>query len=766
MVKLLTFKGLFPQLNAHNLPEDAATVAQNVKLLAGSLKSWKNLLDTNTPTKAGTKTSIFFYDNAYWLAWTEDVNVAKSPIANDTYKRLYWTGQGVPKMAPSTAIINGGTDYPNASYTLGIPAPTPAPVVSVKQPPEDGTAAIPVTVVARSTAGVVTLTSMAHGLDDGSWFALKIVGTGFSSLGNKLFNITVVDANSYTLDDINSVASKAITAITKANPGIVTSKSHGLLTGDTIKIAANGMTQIHGWEGQITVVTANTFKLGLSPTFLSTVGYSTFTSGSWELVSRTVSYSAQTITALTAASPARVTCAAHGKATGDRIKITISAGMTELNDWEGTITKIDANRFTLDDVNSTAYGAFTAGTFQEVCGWLIEIDELEVEGRAYVYTYVSAYGEEGPPSEASVTIETLPGQTVNLSGLSGAPAGSYNITTKNVYRTNTGSSSTEYQFVASVPVAQDTYSDTILSAALGEVLLSTLWDPPPSDLKGLIDLPNGSLAGYSGNEVCVSVPYQPHAWPVNQRYPMSAQIMGLGAYGNNVLIPTKDRPYVCVLGDVANLQPEKLENGYACVSKRGVVDIGYAVAYPSTVGLVVVGVNGINLVTEGILDKDAWKALNPETLSAYFYGGFYFGFTSNATFIINLSTGDYVNLTTPAATGGFHDPSDGSLYLITAGVIQKWDAGTGNISYVWESRPFTAPKPANPSCAQVFAESYPATFKLYADGVLKHTQTVANRKPFRLPAKYLAEDFRVRIEGTAEVYHVAFAESMEELRQS
>lgn len=68
-----------------------------------------------------------------------------------------------------------------------------------------------------------------------------------------------------------------------------------------------------------------------------------------------------TITAITKANPAVVTETAHGKATGDVVRILGALGMTEVNNRAFVIEKIDANSYRLLDVNSTDYGTYTSG---------------------------------------------------------------------------------------------------------------------------------------------------------------------------------------------------------------------------------------------------------------------------------------------------------------------------------------------------------------------------------------------------------------------
>jgi Ubiquitin-activating enzyme E1 FCCH domain len=58
-----------------------------------------------------------------------------------------------------------------------------------------------------------------------------------------------------------------ITGATNANPGVITSTAHGLTTGDQITISGvQGMTQLNGNTYTVTVVTVNTFSIGVNTT--------------------------------------------------------------------------------------------------------------------------------------------------------------------------------------------------------------------------------------------------------------------------------------------------------------------------------------------------------------------------------------------------------------------------------------------------------------------------------------------------------------------
>jgi hypothetical protein len=109
------------------------------------------------------------------------------------------------------------------------------------------------------------------------------------------------------------------------------------------------------------------------------------------------------------------------------------------------------------------------------------------------------------------------------------------------------------------------------------------------------------------------------------------------------------------------------------------------------------------------------------------------------------------------------DELQDALYVLDGVNVQKFDAGAAK-TVTFKSKLFHQPAPiVGFACAKVIAESFPVTFNLYADGVLKHTQTVANAQPFRLPSGYRAQDFQIEVSTTGAVQLMAMAGSMREL---
>lgn len=141
------FKGVAPRITPRQLPDNMAQSCANVNFKHGSLVPRKANTAVLTLPKSGTIKTVHRFgqdvssDTQYWFHWaTEGVNVVRGPVSGDVQERTYWTGDGVPKVTDSSIALTGGTQYPMASYTLGIPAPEAAPTAVVGGTPESATA--------------------------------------------------------------------------------------------------------------------------------------------------------------------------------------------------------------------------------------------------------------------------------------------------------------------------------------------------------------------------------------------------------------------------------------------------------------------------------------------------------------------------------------------------------------------------------------------------------------------------------------------------
>ena len=436
----------------------------------------------------------------------------------------------------------------------------------------------------------------------------------------------------------------------------------------------------------------------------------------------------------------------------------------------------------------------------------------------YVFTYVTGFGEEGPPSVATDTIDVTDtqtdgstNQTVTLSNLPAAPSPNTNFATGHkmrIYRSNTGSNTTAFQFVGESTNFGGNFTDSLDGDELGEVIPSTYWIGPPDDdnttypegqMKGLVAMPNGIFTGFAGRRLCFSEPYLPHAWPVSYRITTEDNIVALSMAGNTLLVATEGNPYVVGGVDPSSMQAVRLEAAQACVSKKSMVDMGDYAMYASPDGLVAVAGNQVELVTEQLIDPKDWlSTYNPTTIQGFLHEGTYVGFHSVGTndragFMFDPRRGKnaFTTLTVTSTTdprGGYYDPQDGQLYLIdttaTNRKIQKFQGSNTLSTLKWKSKKFVTPSPTSMAWVSVTAEGYPFTVSVWADGTLIYagtvtessgTKTLAVSTPsgisnstiyesvMRLPSN-VAKEWEVQIESQFNINELCLAESIDEIR--
>lgn len=391
-------------------------------------------------------------------------------------------------------------------------------------------------------------------------------------------------------------------------------------------------------------------------------------------------------------------------------------------------------------------------------------DPSILETRVYTYTNVSkeaGFEKESAPAPASLPVDVSVGQDVELSGFAPVPAG-YNVTHRRIYRSVSG----VFLFVAEILSSASTFTDDVSAEDLAEELPSLTWQPPPEDLKGIINLPNGMAAGFVGRDVYFCESFRPYAWPEQYVLTVDYPIVGLGRMDTTLVVLTTGVPYFIQGSAPDAMIVVKSDIEQACVSKRSIVSAGNAVIYASPDGLVMLSPSGSTLVTEQSFTRAQWlDNFAPNTIHAYQHDRKYIAFYDDGTksggFIFDMATGQimthdvYVN-------AAYTDLVRDKMFIANdSKQVRVWEDGTP-LQYMWKSKLFGLPRDTFFSCAQVEAEAYPITANYYVEGVLKFTKIVVNREPFRLPV-LVGKDWEVEVTGTGEVFSIVMAQSMAEL---
>jgi len=351
------------------------------------------------------------------------------------------------------------------------------------------------------------------------------------------------------------------------------------------------------------------------------------------------------------------------------------------------------------------------------------------EFRAYVYTYVSRYGEETGPIKTLLSTAVYNTGDVIIEDFTQPPAGfglrstvDGEIPYVRVYRTNSSVTGAEFQYVGEFNATThtfgtDTFTDDVDDADLGEVLPTELYEGIPAGIKGLIGLTNGIFAGFVGNSVYYSEQYLPHAWPDEYAMTFDYNVVALGSFGTTLVVLTEGVAYLITGETPATLRKQRVPGFYPCVSKRSTVSTVGGVIYASNEGLIKINYDGPTVVTFKYLTPVEWNEYTPTTLhGGYFNGKYFASVNTDETFMLDMENDTFTTVNEFYHT--FYRSKDSGAFFkvftnpITSAVaIEEWEGDLFNFMYyTWKSKRFLLPMDMGFTCAQVEVDS-----ETYAD---------------------------------------------------
>ena len=382
----------------------------------------------------------------------------------------------------------------------------------------------------------------------------------------------------------------------------------------------------------------------------------------------------------------------------------------------------------------------------------------DIESRSYVYCYVRQWSDgtidvgksSGPLKNSSdrsrYTVDVRPGQVVDMSIVdpithaNGIGAGINKIY---IYRSEvTSAGQALYSYVdqfdvntnrvtnnpAAVWVSNGSYykySDSKPNTSLGEACPSIYWDAPVTGLKGLVSLQNGLFAAYKDSTIYVSDWNAPHAWPYEHTVTIDYPIVGLGSFGNTIVVCTEAAPVLITVTDPTKPTTRAIQENCPCVSAGSIVSTRNGVIFASTNGLVLINSASPTFITEKIITQDEWLPLHPESLQAAFLDNTYYGFFTNPTekaagFLFDLDSYTYSTVYNSIVSSGmvyttqltkivYNDVEQSQLYVCyplenkTQYSLNSFGTDSRiNKSFRWRSKVNVSPQGLfTLSCAQV-----------------------------------------------------------------
>ncbi|HEX6825731.1 MAG TPA: hypothetical protein VF077_05375 [Nitrospiraceae bacterium] len=456
--------------------------------------------------------------------------------------------------------------------------------------------------------------------------------------------------------------------------------------------------------------------------------------------------------------------------------------------------------------------------------WTDLIGSSVFAARGYLYTWVTEYGEEGPPSEVSVVNGWSNGVwTISLYTPTPENMGvDRNITKTRIYRTVSDQYGRgSYFLVAEIPVTQATYVDTIGDdvVSLNSQLTSLYWTGPPADLKAMIPFPNGITVGFKANEVWFSEAYRPHAWPPNYVLTTEFPIVGIGVCGQSIVVCTQGSPYLVTGINPASMALTKINLPEPCIHRGSIVSTDTTVLYVSQNGLIQISQTGAGgNVTEGWISRERWQDLVPQKqiravkhATSYFAFGCMIDYDSSVAkigFTVELSNEDQTSFTIWPQPGGHRlgfsrlnspngfdienmllDAWTGVGLLIQDGWVYYYDFTDLNptiVPYKWRSKTFqqmarknfqamrvwfSVPESTPPQIARdvshpqltLGANQY-GVIRVYVDGDLWTTRELrSSGELLRIFSGIKGEQWQFEVEGRVNVSNLQIATSVKEL---
>lgn len=398
---------------------------------------------------------------------------------------------------------------------------------------------------------------------------------------------------------------------------------------------------------------------------------------------------------------------------------------------------------------------------------------------AYVYTYVTDWGEEGAPSAPSntVTIVASDSNSLDVTNVLSPTGVNTNIVSARLYRVNVGDEAGEYQFVKEVDIATAVasgFNDNVNAFDLGEVISTEDFDNPPDNLTGIIQYSNGMYCAYVNNDIYFNEPFFPYAWPSKYRNNLPQTCKGLGSMGGSILVTTDGYPTLLNGSHPANMIATTLPYNKPNTSSRSVVSSKFGVTYSSPEGLFLIDNDTGTLLTDEIFSEEQWNTYDLDNLVGVFHNDKYYGFFdgSSAGIIYDFNNPDGIttfNITDYTYKYGYTDGT--YLYVLVTNnttqldEIHSFETASTDLTFTWRSKIFQQLEALSFSACRILGTGT-ITLNMYINGdwttpaFTKSNITMDGL--FRLPSKRYKEVV-IELTGTGYVDLVQFASSVKEL---
>ena len=757
-IKQRVFRGAFLRSEPDLLLVEQATLARDCVLDTGKLRPMPDVLDIGVAVAAGTK-SIYNYDWAgtdNWLSWANRIRATLGPIAEDAYYRLYYTGDGLPKVK----YVFGGVEQ--TAKDLGVPAGTNTPSVALQDK-------------------VATSWERRWG-----WWYEDSTGqrsdVNRASLRWTTGQWSVVAGAEYKF---YQVPARKPTAVYENNVEMAEGTIGSLAASEWGWNSATNEIYVRTASDTDPDTEAEDYIVG-EWDYMPEGTTDTYLKLKTDVVAERYSITAPLMARRVTAGP-NANLVLWFEAINGQTGTVMGRTYSNNSSWKAQSTlringaKVEIN---IDD-NTTLF--HLVGVYNiDIDYDLSDASDYQSDVR-YFYTLVNILGEEGPPCALSDEIGVKPNEDVVVANLpTTQPAGDYiDIEYKRLYRLVLSDVGTAYQQVVNlwdpadptaspapitdgnIPLNEDSVLDASDVTELGDVCPTgdpltsgSYWNPPPTDLKGLTACAGGFMAGFSGKTLWFCEINYPYAWPARYAVNMPEEIVDIGENANTVSVLCKGFPQLVTAPAPGTVMRATIPSAQVMQNEQSLSD-GGGVYFASQDGICVIAGMVVTVLTEPFMEKADWEAKGPSSALLAHYDRWLMCFCSGGSFMLRI--GDAVTGIVDLSdepTAVWHDQKNDSLYLVIGTAIVKWQGAPTYRSYTWTSKEWFTQRPLDWRGAKVVAESYPVVLTLVGDGVTQATVTFTDIAARLIPKVRRSKKWQYTLSGAGPVDEFVLTQSL------
>ena len=416
---------------------------------------------------------------------------------------------------------------------------------------------------------------------------------------------------------------------------------------------------------------------------------------------------------------------------------------------------------------------------------------------SYVYTYVTEWGEESPPSPPSNVVLTEDGLTTTVSGIRPVTDPAYHITGINIYRATSGfrvadgkiqQQKTDFLYVKTISPTSSSTTVSERDYMLGPVLETQYDRPPPAQLHGLVSIGDQvRLAGYKKNKIFFSEQFQPHNWPAKYDLTLDYNIVHMGVLDQRLFVTTDSIPYIIDVSscDATACTPVTSVDtplpDIGCHYAHGAVMTVHGMLYASPIGIILLQPTGQwHIVTAKWFGEKEWVKLRPDTIRMAYWQGYIFFATDMGTFLLNINDKPYGDMEGAELCTLSDKPVDmlttntGKLTFLQNNQVWVWNSSNKYRPYLWQSKQLTARSLHGSSSLNSQPPMrdhmwWPTAIRLNGAALVTiedsrghhyYSHTLATERPYRLPRHGRHMWYRVRLESDALVEYLTMGTSL------